>query len=430
MSPQKRLGLFSSAVLKTKTAIRTWILLCLFILTCASSYSQPIPTELWESALKQNPKLATYRQKLETREAMMRAVGVWPGLELEAGILTRPMELLMGDQRFSFSAMQMIPRNALFRLEREELSKMKWVDQSLLDEAALMIRKELSMAWIERVALEHEMLLMDQSIILMKQMKEVAESRIKSGESSSDWLRLDIRLLEMQDEHVAMEDKIEAIDYRIWNIVGDSLRKPIPVSDSLIYTPFDIQTESPDFSSHPSVTMLQNESEAALVRMRMSSQMLRPMFGVGVQYIPLKPSSSMDIMSEGKDMIMPMLRVSIPVSRSTLKLAADVSKSESLTYQRESLNRISELKTEWASIVSDIRQARRNILTAKQQELLSRQLFENMKRDYESGMGSIEMLIDMQNMLLMYRMNALEATLRHQMALARLEELQPILQVN
>lgn len=410
-----------------KRSIVTVLLLILFTLTGSRVKAQSIPVELWETALEQNPKLASYRQKLKTREAMLRSVGAWPSLELEAGVLMRPMELLMGDQRFSFSAMQMIPWYRLFDLERKEISYMRLADQSLLDETALMIRKELSMAWIERVTLEQEMVLMDQSIAFMKQMKDLAETRIKTGGSTSDWLRLDIKLLEMEDNHVAMDDKIEAIDHRIWNIIGDSLRKPIPVVDSLVYTPFDIPVSSPDFRTHPSVLMLQSESDAANVRSTMAAQMTRPMFGVGLQYTPIRPRSSMDIKTDGKDMIMPMFKVSIPFSRANIRANVEVSTSESVTFKREIQNRLSELEIEWASQLAEIRMARRNILTSKQQELLTRQLLENTKRDYESGMGSIEMLIELQDMLLMYRMNALEATMRHQMALARLEELQPSL---
>ncbi len=405
--------------------ITSWILLSVLMVMGSTVQSQPLPIALWESALQKNPQLESYRQKLKTREAMMRTVGEWPGLELEAGVLTRPMELLMGDQRFSFTATQMIPRYRLFDLERKEISYMKMADQSTLDEAALMIRKELTMAWIERVTLEHEMLLMDQSIALVKQLKDAVETKIKTGQSSSDWLRLDIRLLEMEDDHVAMDDKIEAIDYRIWQLIGDSLRNPIPVVDSLVYTPFDFPISPPDFSTHPSVQTRLSEAQAARVRADMSSQMARPMLGVGLQYIPLRQRSSMESKTDGKDMVMPMVKMSIPLSKSAIKASSEVSSSESIGFEWEANNRISELEIEWTSILSEIRMARRNIVTAKQQELLTRQLFENTKRDYESGMGSIEMLIEMQDMLLMYRMKALEATMQHQMSLARLEELQP-----
>lgn len=405
--------------------ITLWILLSVLMVIGTAVQSQPLPVALWESALQKNPQLESYRQKLKTREAMMRTVGEWPGLELEAGVLTRPMELLMGDQRFSFTATQMIPRYRLFDLERKEISYMKMADQSTLDEAALMIRKEITMAWIERVTLEQEMVLMDQSIALLKQMKEVVEAKIKTGQSSSDWLRLDIRLLEMEDDHVAMDDKIEAIDYRIWQLIGDSLRNPIPVVDSLVYTPFDFPISLPDFSTHPSVQTRLSEAQAARVRAEMSSQMARPMLGVGLQYIPLRQRSSMESKTDGKDMVMPMVKMSIPLSKSAIKASSEVSSSESISFEWEANNRISELEIEWTSILSEIRMARRNIVTAKQQELLTRQLFENTKRDYESGMGSIEMLIEMQDMLLMYRMKALEATMQHQMSLARLEELKP-----
>jgi hypothetical protein len=133
----------------------------------------------------------------------------------------------------------------------------------------------------------------------------------------------------------------------------------------------------------------------------------------------------MESKTDGKDMVMPMVKMSIPLSKSAIKASSEVSSSESIGFEWEANNRISELEIEWTSILSEIRMARRNIVTAKQQELLTRQLFENTKRDYESGMGSIEMLIEMQDMLLMYRMKALEATMQHQMSLARLEELQP-----
>ena len=401
------------------------LLLLLLFLSTSQLVAQPLPSSLWQKAVENNPRLEMYRQNLATNEANMRSVGAWPNLELEVGVLTRPMEQMMGDQRFSFSVMQMIPRTAEFRYQRDEIAAMSGAEQAVLEETLRMLRRELTEAWIERVALEQEMNLMDESLELMNQMQTVVRDRVATTASNSDWIRIEMRIIDMEDIHAAMEDKMDALDQKIWSLTGDKLRSEVPVADSLTIASYRFARQVPDFSDHPAVRMFDFEIDAALARAGMSELMNRPMVGVGVQYSPLKPREAMDGRTNGNDMIMPMLRVSIPTSREKYKALSESAKSESISAQRAKEDKIAELQMQWAEAISMLQQAERNLITANRQRALSKELYDNEMMQFKTGMGNLDMLLDIQESWVGYRMKSLEATMRQRMAFAKLEELLP-----
>jgi len=395
------------------------------VLIPQEALSQPLPASLWEQTIQNNPMLESYRHRLEAREKAIESVGIWPALELEAGILPRPMEQMMGDQRFSFSAMQMLPRNAEFNAQRNETRAMLLAETAMMDETALMLRRELTETWIKRVAVAQEMNMMDEALGLMYQMQDIVRSRVSTTGSSSDWIRLEMRIIEMEDEHIAMEDMMDALDQMIWSITGDTGRSTVPLADSLTTISYSIPRLAPDFSNHPSVSKYRAESDAAKARSEMASSMLRPMIGVGIQYIPFKPRTSMGTTTSGADMVMPMIRVGIPNSRSKLKLQSEIARSEGLGMDSEMQNRISELQIAWAEAIAELRQSERNITTSIRQRALSKELYDNEVIRYQTGMGTIEMLLDIQQSWIDYRFKALEAVMKQRIAIAQLEELQP-----
>jgi outer membrane protein TolC len=389
------------------------------------AYAQPLPPSIWQKAVENNPRLEIYRQNLATNEVRTQSVGAWPNLEIEAGVLVRPMEQVMGDQRFSFSVMQMLPRTFEFKYQRQEIQAMSGVEQAILDETFRMLRRELTEAWVGRVALEQEMNLMDEALEIMYQMQAVVRDRVATTASNSDWIRIEMRILEMEDVHAAMEDKIDALNQKIWSLTGDKDRTPIPIADSLSIASYRFARQVPDFGDHPAVRMFDFEADAALARAGMTESMLRPMVGVGVQYTPLKNREEMGSQTSGGDMIMPMVRVSIPTSRDKVKSASEANRSESISAQRAKEDKISELQIQWANAISELQQAERNLITATRQMALSKELYENELVQFKTGMGNLDMLLDIQERWVGYRMKSLEATMRQRMAFAMLEELQP-----
>jgi copper/silver efflux system protein len=401
------------------------LLFLFMILPLSNATAQSLPESLWQKAVENNPRLEMYRRNVATQEVLKRSVGAWPELEIEAGVLVRPMEQMMGDQRFSFSVMQMLPRSTEFKYQRDEIDAMTGAELTLLEETIRMVRRELTEAWIERVALEQEMRLMDESLELMYQMQSAVRDRVSTMASNSDWIRIEMRILEMEDVHAAMEDKIESLNQTIWSLTGDKMRSAIPVADSLSMASYRFARQVPDFNDHPAVRMYDFEVNAALARAGMSESMLRPMVGVGIQYTPLKPRGGMDEKTSGSDMIMPMFRISIPTSRDKVRALSEASRSESLSFQRAKEDKIAELQKQWAEAISELQQAERNIVTANRQMALSKELYDNELVQYKTGMGNLDMLLDIQSSWVGYRMKTLEAIMRQRMAFAMLEELQP-----
>ena len=117
-------------------------------------------------------------------------------------------------------------------------------------------------------------------------------------------------------------------------IVPPAIEPPVP--DIVVFPPGvaeAVEGEVPMFSiednavldsiilSNPMLSMLEAEANAYKAKAEMDKKMSLPMFGIGLQYsIMAKNSEEMARMSgmsnmNGMDMVMPMIKISIPIFR-------------------------------------------------------------------------------------------------------------------
>lgn len=393
-----------------------------------AAFAQPLPESLWQQALKHNPRLESTRLAVEAAERSESAVGLWPNLELQAGVFTRPMEFMMGDQRLELQAMQMLPQSAMFRAQRRELGAMSEAQRALADETERMIRRELTQMWVERVALGQELRLMDEAIGLIAQMQSLAEAQVVAGGRQSDLIRLQLRKTEMEAERERLRQSLPGVEEAIWALVGDSAKPALPLPAALARPRLAdaVQTETGRFTDHPAVRMASADALAAQARSDMASAEQRPMLGVGIQYMPIRPrTDAMGMSTSGDDMLMPMVSLSIPVSRGRQRAKADAARIESRAIQAESRSRTSELYSQWMQTLAQFRQAETMADLTAEQERLSKSLYELSMSEYQTGQMPMEALLEIQETWIEYQKNRLSALVELHRTLAKLEELQP-----
>ncbi|MDR1171375.1 MAG: TolC family protein, partial [Bacteroidales bacterium] len=163
------------------------------------------------------------------------------------------------------------------------------------------------------------------------------------GETSSgmsEALRIQLEILELESgmESILSEIRAEKIRFNIF--LNRPAETEITVPDSINQIPFSFDEEtamSLMMQQNPMLGMIGEESLAYGAKAEMDRKMSYPMFGIGLQYMLIgkTPTSTaaMDNSAEhgasqtvgnmssmnGKDMIMPMLSVSIPIFRGKYK---------------------------------------------------------------------------------------------------------------
>jgi len=157
------------------------------------------------------------------------------------------------------------------------------------------------------------------------------------------------------------------------------------------------------------VKMYLADSAAYNARAKMLKKMSYPMIGLGVNYSVINKSSSSTSMMNGKDMIMPMLAVTLPIYRK--KYNSMIHEAELLRDASAKLSQsvINDLRSEFQQTIQNYNDANRRItLYAKQSDLAENSL-NILITSFSANGTDFEEILRMENQLLDYELKKIQA---------------------
>ena len=204
-------------------------------------------------------------------------------------------------------------------------------------------------------------------------------------------------------------------------LLNQSLATPISVPDSLERLPLswsDSMALDSVISNNPMLTMLEAEGNAYRAKAEMDKKMSYPMLGIGLQYslIGKKPEN-------GKDMFMPMLKISLPIFRKKYNAQQRESKhywkSSELKYE----NTMNQLQAEYIRITQQLEDAARKIDLYQKQYDLSLATYQLIVREFSTGRTTLTDVIQVERQMLDYHLKKSEAIAEYNTQIAGIEKL-------
>ena len=255
---------------------------------------------------------------------------------------------------------------------------------------------------------------------------------IGSSGSMADVLRIQIEMAELENNLEALLSNRKAAEARFNSLLNRDQSLPVQTSDSLTQKLFSVKDNAVLDSiilSNPMLSMLEAEANAYKAKAEMDKKMSLPMFGIGLQYsIIAKRSEEMARMSgmgnmNGMDMVMPMVKISIPIFRRKYNALQRESRHYRQASELKYEDTLNQLHAEYIALKQQLADASRKIdLYAKQQDL-SRSTWQLMIREFSAGTTSLTDIIQLERQLLDYSLKKSEAVAEYNTLVAGLEKL-------
>ncbi|MFH1297153.1 MAG: TolC family protein [Bacteroidota bacterium] len=171
------------------------------------------------------------------------------------------------------------------------------------------------------------------------------------------------------------------------------------------------------------LTMLSAEKQAYDERIRMSKRMSYPMFGLGIDYMLINKRPDNPSMMNGKDMIMPMGKITLPIYRG--KYSALRKEAEFLSLA--TVNQISSvqnaLTVEYHDRLKMLDDANRRIQLYTRQSDLAQKTLNLMIVEFSVSGTGLDELLKIEQQLLDYELVKIEAIVENNIAIAGLGRL-------
>jgi outer membrane protein TolC len=344
----------------------------------SQSHEDSLMTYL-ELAAKNNPgvnqKLTEYKAALQK----VPQAGSLPDPELSLGVFLKPMELMEGYQAADIRLMQMFPWFGVLKNAKDEMSLMAKAKFESFREAKLSLFYDIQRTWYELIKVNQEINISHDNIEILKTIEQLALIRFKSpfasgggsgsggvnqagtipvsssgssgmqsmggatgntavsssnqgyssmssssmgsasgGSGLVDLYRIQIEAADLENNLESLKNLASTITARFNSYLNRPVASTISIPDSLIPDVLNFALTAVTDSilaGNPMLIMLKYEQQSLAARYKMISSMGYPMIGLGINYTVISKLPASGSAMNGKDMVMPMITVTLPIYR-------------------------------------------------------------------------------------------------------------------
>jgi outer membrane protein TolC len=248
-----------------------------------------------------------------------------------------------------------------------------------------------------------------------------------TGTSLSDLYRIKIDISDLENNIALLKDQEKSFIAGFNSLLNRPAQYAVYSADSLTADTLKLSLTAVADSirtKNPMLGMIDYERQSYESRKKMVKGMGYPMLGLGLNYSVVgKSETAMSPDMNGKDMVMPMVRMTLPIYRKKYKAMqkeADLlSRSASENFASTSNN----LQTEYYQAIQAYQDARRRINLYDEQYQLASKSLELVLKSYSATGADLTDVLRVRQQALDYELNKIQATADLNTAVARIKRL-------
>ncbi|UII33074.1 TolC family protein [Fulvivirga ulvae] len=355
-------------------------------------------------AAKNNPGL---KARYAEFEAAMEKVPQAKSLQeptLSFGYFISPVETRVGPQRARFSLSQMFPwfgtlkeRGDVAALQAEA-SYIKFIDAR--EKLFMQVKGQYYQLWeaYKLIGLEKE------NLEILRTYENLAQTRFSTSEGRlSSVFRVQLEQKQVNTKLEILKDRIIVLErsfFRLINSEPDTAG--VIVADSIVLPAGDPVFARDSLTNHPNVKFFELQQAAAIESRRVAEKSGYPSIGAGIDYVIVGRRSDMSMPDNGKNVLMPMATISIPIWRKKYKAAVKEAEFKGEQFQLEQENMSNTLASQLDMAVYEMQSARSELELYKEQIDIAQRTLELTISDYTNDLEEFERILEVQQRLIQF----------------------------
>ena len=346
-------------------------------------------------AIRNNPALMSEYQAYQAQMANAQGAGVLSDPQLSVGLFPQAIHHVNGKQLATITIMQMFPWFGTLKAGREQMEYKAQEAYQKFREKSLSTAFNVEKQWYSILATQEKVKAVKQKRALLNDIKKVAIYLYKNYTAGrdtkmSDQLRLDAEEERLKEQTESLETQL-TLQKQQFNITlhrrpnaALSLPDSIPLRQMPTFNWTEIERNNPKLAQYSAIQKAFKSQEEQARAKGM------PMIGVGLQYM-LNGKVDMPMMPNmnGKDMVMPMVSVTIPIYRkkitSAIHSAQLMERSAAYNYQSQ----LDALQSTYLSIEQRADDIKRKLKLYESEVSLLNRTLELMQKEYATGATSL-----------------------------------------
>ncbi|MDN3492209.1 TolC family protein [Winogradskyella bathintestinalis] len=391
-----------------KFHIKTAFILCSLFFVLKGN-AQQLET-LIDEALTNNPEIQKFELQYNRASEKVNEVNTIPNTEFGVGYFMSEPETRTGAQRFKVSAKQMLPWFGTITSRENYVSSLADAKYEDIVIAKRKLMASVSQSYYNLYANKAKQKVLIENIKLLETYETLALTSVEVGKASAvDVLRLQMRQNEMQQLKDVLSQQFIAEQTNLNNLLNRENDIAVTVVESLMMPSEDFEITTKNLALHPELLkydkLFQSIEQSELLNQKESS----PMIGFGLDYINVSERPDMNFSDNGKDIVMPMVSVSIPIFNNKYKSQSKQNKLEQQEITTQKQERLNTLETLLSKAINERISARISYTTQTKNLKQAKDAEEILIKSYETGTIDFNDVLDIQELQLKFQMNQIES---------------------
>jgi cobalt-zinc-cadmium efflux system outer membrane protein len=371
--------------------------------------AQQLQTLINES-LANNPEIQKFELQYKRVSEKVNEVNTIPNTEFGVGYFISEPETRIGAQRFKVSAKQMLPWFGTITSRENYVSALANAKYEDIVIAKRKLMASVSQSYYKLYANKAKQDILNENIELLETYETMALTSVEVGKASAvDVLRLQIRQNELQQIKDVLQQQFLAEQTTFNNLLNRESDIEVIVVENLLIPKEDFETTTENLALHPELLkydkLFTSIEQSELLNQKESS----PMIGFGLDYINVTERPDLNFGDNGKDIIMPMVSVSIPIFNKKYKSISKQNELEQQEILSQKQERLNTLETLLDKAVNERISARISHNTAIKNLKQAKDAEDILIKNYETGTIDFNDVLDIQELKLKFQMNQIES---------------------
>ena len=388
---------------------RHFFIVALMVLAILDIRAQDLQSYLQEAEAN-NPQIQAFELRYSIAKEKVREVNSLPNTTFGIGYFASEPETRTGAQRARFSVNQMLPWFGTITARENYASSLAEAEYMDIAIAKRELALSVARSYYELYAIRASQEVLDANIQLLATYEELALRSVEVGQASAvDVLRLQIRQNQLRQQKRVLQKADLAEQAHFNNLRNQKESLAVEVVSELTLPEEDLSLTAERLELNPQLLKYDRLFQSVVESEALNQKESAPDLGIGLDYVPVSERKDIDLPDTGKDVIMPMVSVSIPIFNNRYRSVSlqNELKKEEIQYQKQ--DRYNTMKSALARASSARDQARISFDTQVKNLGQARDAETILSKTYETGTVDFRDILDLQELQLKFQIERIEA---------------------
>jgi outer membrane protein TolC len=348
-------------------------------------------TDYLAIAEKNSSEILAKQLQYESSLEKVNEVGSLPNTQVGVGVFAQAVETRVGPQRARFSANQKLPWFGTLQAKKKNARLLAAATESEIDFLKRQLALQVKVAYYDLYTLQEKSKIMRAHIEILNTYENLALNELENNRTNMvDVLNIKMQKNALQQQSQEISENIQSQKMQFNVLLNRSMTEEVLQLDSVAIQETAFFTTTETVENHPKIQQLNAQAVALQQSEVVAKKEGNPTIGVGLDYVLVAERSGVALPDNGKDVIMPMVTVSIPLfnkkhvaRQKQLRLQQEAILQTRTTVKNQLLIELEKAKSKLKNASESIKTQEENIMQADQAKEVILAAYQTAKMDFE-----------------------------------------------